>query len=49
MGPDPKDSGKVTVTQVDKAPFIDIVRPLQDEVAEGIGATKVLEAIRALN
>lgn len=44
-----KDSGKVTVTQVDKAPFIDIVRPLQDEVAEGIGATKVLEAIRALN
>ncbi|MDM7976702.1 MULTISPECIES: TRAP transporter substrate-binding protein [Thalassospira] len=42
------DSGKVTVTEVDKTPFIEVVRPLHDEVAKEIGATEVLNAIRAL-
>ena len=42
------EAGKITVTTVDKTPFIDIVRPLHDEVAAGIGATEVLEKIRAI-
>ena len=41
-------SGQVTVTEVDKAPFLEIVRPLHDEVAAEIGATAVLEMIRSL-
>lgn len=42
------DSGKVTLTEVDKAPFIEIVRPLHDQVAEEIGATEVLQLIREI-
>lgn len=39
-------SGKVTVTEVDKTPFIEIIRPLHDEVAAEIGASDVLQMIR---
>ncbi|MFV0332763.1 MAG: TRAP transporter substrate-binding protein [Tropicimonas sp.] len=42
------ESGQVTLTEVDKAPFMEIVRPLHEQVAEEIGATEVLEAIRAI-
>lgn len=42
------ESGQVTMTEVDKAPFLEIVRPLHDEVAAEIGATDVLEMIRSL-
>lgn len=43
------DSGQVILSEVDKAPFIEVVRPLHDEVAEQIGASEVLDAIRNID
>tara|TARA_R110002124_G_scaffold149793_2_gene315964 strand:- start:11839 stop:12828 length:990 start_codon:yes stop_codon:yes gene_type:complete len=42
-------SGQVTLTEVDKAPFIAIVAPLHDEVAADLGVTDLLELIRSIH
>jgi tripartite ATP-independent transporter DctP family solute receptor len=42
-------AGQITVTEVDKAPFIEIVRPLHDEVAADLGVTDLLELIRNID
>ncbi|SES07296.1 TRAP transporter substrate-binding protein [Salipaludibacillus aurantiacus] len=39
-----EDGGEIN--EIDKAPFIEIAEPLQDEVAEEIGVTHLLEQIR---
>jgi TRAP-type transport system periplasmic protein len=43
-----QDKFGVKVAKVDKAPFREAVAPMQDEVAKELGATAILERIRAL-
>lgn len=43
------ESGQVTVTSVDKGPFIEAVAPLHDEVAAQLGVTDLLALIRDLD
>lgn len=43
------ESGQVTLTEVDKAPFIEIVAPLHDQVAADLGVTDLLDLIRSLD
>jgi len=42
------ESGQVTVTEVDKAPFIEIVAPLHDQVAAELDVADLLELIRSV-
>lgn len=37
----------MTITEIDTAPLQDATRPVQDQIAAGIGATEILEQIRA--
>lgn len=42
------ESGQVHVSQVDKEPFIQIVSPLHDQVAQDLGVSDLLDLIRGI-
>ena len=42
------EEGKITVHEIDRAPLIECVRPLQDDVAEELGVKNILGRIREL-